>query len=211
MQKKLITLALQGGGSHGAFTWGVLDRLLEDERIEIEGISGASAGAINAALLAHGITAGGREDGRQALETFWRSVASRAPLGLTRGDWSGSAEPGARNPGPAVNALIYLTRYFSPYQLNPLNLNPLREILAEQVDFERIRSDCGIKLFIAATQVATGKPRISWRDYPLCLVPLFGGLVPLLLHHPLGVGGGEEVEQGARFPGRFRAGEDARR
>jgi NTE family protein len=185
MSKKLITLALQGGGSHGAFTWGVLDRLLEDERIEIEGISGASAGAINAAVLSHGITVGGREGGRQALETFWRGVASRAPFSLTPGH---SAGPLARNPGPAVNALLYLARFFSPYQLNPLNLNPLRDILADQVDFERIRSDCGIKLFIAATQVATGKPRI-FTTRELTLDALLASACIPSLHHPVEIDG----------------------
>src|ERR1039458_9996365 len=80
MKKKIVTLALQGGGSHGAFTWGVLDRLLEDERIGIEGISGASAGAMNAVVLAHGFTCGGREGARQALRDFWQSVAAKAPF-----------------------------------------------------------------------------------------------------------------------------------
>ena len=160
MPKKLVTLALQGGGSHGAFTWGVLDRLLEDERIEIEGISGASAGAINAAVLAHGMTTGGREGGRRALEAFWRSVAPRTPLDFVPGRWHRLNDKAARHPNPAVNAIMFLTRFFSPYQLNPFNLNPLRDILASQLDFERLRTDCRIKLFLAATRVSTGEPRI---------------------------------------------------
>src|SRR5262249_9698777 len=113
MPKKRVTLALQGGGSHGAFTWGVLDRLLEDERIEIEGISGASAGAINAVVLAHGVTVGGREGGRRALETFWRSVASRAPLNLVPGSWAGIRNRAVRDVNPAVNALVLLARFLS--------------------------------------------------------------------------------------------------
>src|SRR5262245_60990895 len=110
MQKKTVTLALHGGGSHGAYTWGVRDRLLQEERVEIEGISGASAGAINAAVLAHGVTVGGRAGGRRALETFWRSVASRAPIDLSPGLWNGDAV--ARNSGPGLNALIQLSRFF---------------------------------------------------------------------------------------------------
>ncbi|HKA42497.1 MAG TPA: patatin-like phospholipase family protein [Burkholderiales bacterium] len=160
MPKKRVTLALQGGGSHGAFTWGVLDRLLEDERIEIEGISGASAGAINAVVLAHGVTVGGREGGRRALETFWRSVASRAPLNLVPGSWAGIRNRAVRDVNPAVNALVLLARFLSPRELNPLDLNPLREILATQLDFPRIRADSPIKLFVAATRVATGESRI---------------------------------------------------
>ena len=156
--QKRVTLALQGGGSHGAFTWGVLDRLLEDERIEIEGVSGASAGAINAAVLAHGLTAGGRDGARQALETFWQSIACKAPFGLASGRYT--ADFTAPNANPAVNALVFLARFFSPYQLNPFNINPLREILTAQVDFERIRRECTIKLFVAATRVATGSLRL---------------------------------------------------
>jgi NTE family protein len=155
--QKRITLALQGGGSHGAFTWGALDRLLEDERIEIEGVSGASAGAINAAVLAHGLTVGGRDGARQALDTFWRSIASQAPFGLVPGHY---ADITARNPNPTVNALLFLAQFFSPYQLNPFNINPLRDILTAQVDFERIRRDCRVKLFIAGTRVATGTLRL---------------------------------------------------
>jgi NTE family protein len=127
--------------------------MLEDERIGIEGISGASAGAINAAVLANGVTGGGRDGGRRALKAFWNSVASKSPLDI-------APDVPTREPGVAVSALECFSRYFSPHQLNPLDLNPLRDILAEQVDFERIRSDCGIKLFLSATQVATGKARI---------------------------------------------------
>lgn len=168
MATKLTTLALQGGGTHGAFTWGVLDRLLEDERIEIEGISGASAGAINAVLIAHGLTAGGREGARNALEAFWRGVATNAPLGLASARWPEPPALAAHSPDPAIKGYVFLSRFFSPSQLNPFNLNPLRDLLAAQVDFERIRSDCGVKLFIAATKVATGRLRLfSTRELTL--------------------------------------------
>ena len=160
MPAKSITLALQGGGSHGAFTWGVLDQLLEDERMEVEGISGASAGGVNAVVLAHGVTAGGREGGRQALKAFWLSVAAMTPPGLVPRRWAGRASTADGKPHPSVDALLLLTKFLSPYQLNPLDLNPLRGILDAQVDFGRLRAECRIKLFIAATQVATGEPRV---------------------------------------------------
>ncbi|MGQ0655879.1 MAG: patatin-like phospholipase family protein [Betaproteobacteria bacterium] len=133
-----ISLALQGGGSHGAFTWGALDRLLAHDGLDLEGVSGASAGAINAVVLAHGWTTGGAAGARQALRRFWESLPRTAP----------------------ASPLLYLAHFYSPYQLNPFNLNPLRELLAEQVDFERLRSDCRLKLFVAATRVDTGMPRL---------------------------------------------------
>lgn len=141
MKKRGISLALQGGGSYGAFTWGVLDRLLEDERIEVKGVSGASAGAINAAVLGHGLTIGGRQGARRALADFWNSVADTLP-------------------GSLVESLVFLTRFLSPSQINPFNLNPLRDILAAQIDFERLRSGCELPMFISATNVRTGMPRL---------------------------------------------------
>jgi NTE family protein len=158
VRKKAITLALQGGGSHGAFTWGVLDRLLEDERLEIEGISGASAGAINAVALAHGFTAGGREGAREALRALWESIASRAPF--LSADASPSATGAAAGAPWMLKAYLDLMRHFSPYQLNPLDLNPLRQLLAKQIDFERLNAQCSIKLFVAATQVRSGTLRL---------------------------------------------------
>ena len=139
--KKVLNLALQGGGSHGAFTWGVLDRLLEDERIEIEGVSGASAGALNAALLAYGLTAGGRRGARRALADFWTGLADTAP-------------------SPLAESLVFLARFLSPSQFNPLNLNPLRELLLKSIDFGRLRAQCELKLFVSATNVRTGMPRL---------------------------------------------------
>jgi len=182
MATKLATLALQGGGSHGAFTWGVLDRLLEDERIEIEGISGASAGAINAVVLAHGLTAGGREGARQALEAFWGSVATTTPFGPVSARWPEPPALAAHSPDPAIKAYVFFARFLSPYQLNPFNLNPLRDLLAAQVDFERIKSDCRIKLFIAATKVATGRLRLfSTRELTLEAL-LASACIPSLNH-----------------------------
>jgi NTE family protein len=159
MKKKIVTLALQGGGSHGAFTWGVLDRLLEDGRINIEGISGASAGAVNAVVLAHGFAVGGRDGAREALRTLWESIADSAPFtpdAMSTGTIGETLSGVSFTFGTQLNLL----RHFSPSQLNPFNLNPLRDLLANQVDFDRLNRESNIKLFIAATHVPSGSPRI---------------------------------------------------
>jgi NTE family protein len=156
----LIDLALQGGGSHGAFTWGVLDRLLEEPWFHIAAISGTSAGAMNAALVADGWIEGGAQGARDALEKFWRQVSrgavfsplQRSPLDRLMGRWS-------LDTSPAYIFMDLMTRVLSPYDLNPLGLNPLRDILAKSIDFERLpRSP--ILLFITATNVRTGRGRI---------------------------------------------------
>jgi len=160
-QTRVVNLALQGGGSHGAFTWGVLDRLLEDERIEFEGISGTSAGAMNAVVLADGFVKGGRDGARQALNRFWESVASHAPINQLPANLlqpHGSGTDGRLS--PIAKALVALSRDFSPYQLNPFDLNPLRQIVTEQIDFQRLRAESELKLFVAATHVKTGKLRL---------------------------------------------------
>ena len=156
----LIDLALQGGGSHGAFTWGVLDRLLEESWLKIDAISGTSAGAMNAAVLASGWLQGGAEGARQALEAYWRRVSEaaafspfqRTPLDRLMGRWSLDHSPG-------YVAMDLMTRLASPYDLNPLGYNPLKPILEESIDFEILRQS-PIKLFITATNVRTGRGRI---------------------------------------------------
>jgi NTE family protein len=136
---KVINLALQGGGAHGAYTWGVLDRLLEDERIVIEGISATSAGAMNAAALARGLTEGGAEGARVALEAFWRSVSRAASLSPLQPTWLDRwFDNWNMDYSPAYLAFDLLTRTFSPNQFNPLDLNPLRDLLVETIDFERL-------------------------------------------------------------------------
>ena len=155
--KKYINLALQGGGAHGAFTWGVLDRILESDRIEIAAISGTSAGAMNAVVLADGIMAGGKEGAREALGKFWRAVHEaaalspfqRTPFDMMTNNWNLDYSPGY------LFSDIY-SRLMSPYQSNPLNWNPLKELLTKQVDFERVRSCNKLKLFISATSVRNG-------------------------------------------------------
>jgi NTE family protein len=156
----LIDLALQGGGSHGAFTWGVLDRLIEEPWLQIEAISGTSAGAMNAAVMADGWTQGGAEGARAALDHYWRRVSraaalsplQRSPLDRLMGRWT-------LDTSPAYVAMDLMARVLSPYDLNPLGLNPLRSILAETIDFERL-ARAPIKLFITATNVRTGRGHI---------------------------------------------------
>jgi len=156
----LIDLALQGGGSHGAFTWGVLDRLLDEPWLQIAGISGTSAGAMNAAVLVDGWTAGGAAGAREALETYWRSVSraaafsplQRSPLDRLLGRWS-------LDTSPTYLFTDLMSRVLSPYDLNPLGFNPLRDILTASIDFERL-ARAPIKLFVTATRVRTGRGRI---------------------------------------------------
>ena len=189
MEKKTITLALQGGGSHGAFTWGVLDRLLEDGRIDIEGISGASAGAMNAVVLAHGMTAGGREGARRALADFWEAVANSAPFSTVPDALLPSANLAAQsNLPPALKPLLSLLRFFSPYQLNPFDINPLRDILAKQIDFDRLRAECPLRLFIAATQVSSGTLRL-FRTRQLTTDVLLASACLPLLHRAVEIDG----------------------
>jgi NTE family protein len=189
MSRKTITLALQGGGSHGAFTWGVLDRLLEDERIEIEGISGSSAGAMNAAVLAYGFTIGGRDGARRALKNFWTGIASKAPFNSVPDYLHTPDNLAAQSDLPAAyKALLPLLRFFSPYQFNPLDINPLRDILSKQIDFGRLREECRIKLFIAATQVSTGTLKL-FRNKQLTLDVLLASACLPALHHAVEIDG----------------------
>lgn len=189
MSRKTITLALQGGGSHGAFTWGVLDRLLQDDRIEIEGISGASAGAMNAVVLAHGLMVGGREGARQALHDFWNSVANAAPYSVVPDVLASAAGIAAQSdPPPTLKAMLSLLRFFSPYQLNPFDINPLRDILARQIDFERLRVACPVRLFIATTQVSTGTLKL-FRNRQLTLDVLLASTCLPLLHRAVEIDG----------------------
>jgi NTE family protein len=184
-KRKTISLALQGGGSHGAFTWGVLDRLLEDERIWLEGVSGASAGALNAVVLANGLVAGGRDGAREALKVFWDSVATREPFTLTPGS---SPPNGSGSHLSALKAFLFWSRFYSPYQLNPFNLNPLRDILSRQIDFERLRAECPLSLFVAATAVETGMPRL-FRNAELTVDVLLASACLPQLHHSVQIDG----------------------
>jgi NTE family protein len=159
--KKNVKLALQGGGSHGAFTWGVLDYLLEDDRLRIMAVSGTSAGAMNAVALADGLASGGPSEARKRLESFWSATSAaarfspirRSPIDVMMGNWS-------LDHSPAFLLMEYLSEVFSPYDFNPFDFNPLRDVVAAAIDFGRVNDTGGIKLFLSATNVRTGRPKI---------------------------------------------------
>lgn len=156
--KKAVNLALQGGGAHGAFTWGVLDRLLEDDRLEIEAISGTSAGAMNAAVVADGVMRDGPDGAREKLHGFWKAVSDagrgspiqRSPIDVFMGNWN-------LDTSPSYIFFDLFSRLASPYEFNPLNINPLRDVLESVVDFDVVRSCDKMKVFISATNVETGR------------------------------------------------------
>src|SRR6266702_950090 len=158
-QVRTINLALQGGGAHGAFTWGVLDRLLDEKDLAFEGLSATSAGAMNAAAFAYGLAVDGREGARKALTGYWKRVSDAAKLGPLQpnpidrmlGDhkltWS-----------PVFSLIGFVTRLLSPYEFNPADYNPLRDVVEQSIDFDVLkRPDCPVKLFLSATNVRTGK------------------------------------------------------
>ena len=170
-----MNLALQGGGAHGAFTWGVLDRLMQDGRIFIDGISGTSAGAMNAVVFTDGFIKGGRQGAIESLHTFWKQVSERALMSSRHAamPWfmAGGENQWNVDDNPAFMMADIVTRMFSPYQINPLDLNPLRDILSEMVDFESLRKRTDIKLFVAATNVRTCKLRV-FRTEEMCVEAL---------------------------------------
>ena len=158
---KRVNLALQGGGAHGAFTWGVLEQLLSDERLEIEGISGTSAGAINAVMLADGLVRGGRAEAQKRLADFWRSASSTGNLPVLQREVMQRLLAFTPLEGTPVQAWFdTLSRYFSPYDVNPLNINPLKDLIERFVDFDKLRANTELQLFVSATNVQTGRVRI---------------------------------------------------
>lgn len=160
-RSKPIALALQGGGAHGAFTWGVLDKLLEDGRLNIKAITGTSAGAMNAAVLAQGFTQKGPDGARETLEAFWHALSimgqaspvKRSFADMLTGNWSLDASP-------AYNMLDIMSRIVSPYDTNPFDINPLLDLLNETIDFDKVRSCNDIELFVSATNVRNGKIKV---------------------------------------------------
>jgi NTE family protein len=161
--RKIVNLALQGGGSHGAFTWGVLDRLLEESRLDFEGVTGTSAGAVNAVVLVDGLAAGGRQGAREALRVYWQKVSALSARGPLAPSLIDKANP---NYGLEHSlGFIFLepmTYFASPYQLNPLNFNPFKDLLAQAINFERVRQQTAVKLFLCATNVQTAKVKIFY-------------------------------------------------
>jgi NTE family protein len=179
--RKRVNLALQGGGAHGAFTWGVLDQLLSDDRLAIEGISGTSAGALNAVVLADGLARGGPSEARKRLADFWRAASFGGNLpdlqrGVVERLFSFMPRPSAAVP-PWLGAFSQL---WSPYDLNPLNINPLKELIERFVDFDLIRADRDRHIFISATNVRTGEPRVFGRSEITAEVVMASACLPLL-------------------------------
>jgi len=174
-----LSLALQGGGAHGAFTWGALDALLEAARFDFEGVSATSAGALNAVFLAQGLMEGGAEGARAALARLWRCVAEQAPAGAYSDD--GRMAPG-------MKVLWHWTEWLSPQQFNPLDLNPLRAILMQHVDFDALRQRSPVQLFVAATHANSGKLRVFRQHELTAEVVLASACLPML-HHPIHIDG----------------------
>lgn len=180
---KQIDIALQGGGAHGAFTWGVLDRLLDDDRLEIVGVSGTSAGAMNATALVQGLAAGGRSYAQKLLGEFWAKVSAAArfsPLQRTffdflMGRWS-------LDLSPAFVLSQHVQRAFSPYELNPLGINPLRDIVAELFDFDVVNGPKSPKLFLSATNVRTGLPKVFRQPDVSADTVMASACLPFLFH-----------------------------
>jgi NTE family protein len=175
--RKEINLALQGGGAHGAFTWGALDQLLEDGRFQIEGISGTSAGAINAIMLADGLNRGGADEARKRLADFWRAVSVDGHLPDLQRAVVERLFPFVPRDGLWLSPL---SRFLSPYDLNPLNINPLKELVERFVDFEALRRQHGPELFISATNVHNGELRIFTRDQITPEAVMASACLPLL-------------------------------
>ncbi len=179
--RKKINLALQGGGAHGAFTWGVLEGLIEDGRIEIEGISGTSAGAINAVMVADGIAHGGPQEACKRLADFWRAASRDGDLpAMQRAviDRLFSILP--MEGWPVQEWFDALSRFWSPYDLNPLNINPLKDVIDRFVDFDALRAYPGPPLFVAATNVHTGRLRVFSRDKITVDVVMASACLPML-------------------------------
>lgn len=180
-KSRKLNLALQGGGAHGAFTWGVLDQLLHDDQIELSWISGTSAGAINAIAVAHGLATGGRQTARDTLEAIWSAVEQAGVPDLM--DLNPFLSSLAR-----VGAMANLNGVFSPYNFNPLGFDPLRKILVQHIDFDAIRANASVNVMVAATDVATGRARLFRGDDLTIEAVLASACLPTL-HHAVMIDG----------------------
>jgi NTE family protein len=178
---KKINLALQGGGAHGAFTWGVLDYLLEDGRLIIEGLSGTSAGALNAVICVDGLARGGPQEARKRLADFWRAVSIDGKLPVMQRRIVERLFTFLPLEGTPVQAWFdAMSRYFSPYDLNPLNINPLKAVIEDFVDFDAVRRSNDVQLFVSATNVLTGRLRIFPREKISADVVMASAALPLV-------------------------------
>jgi len=178
---KRVNLALQGGGAHGAFTWGVLEQLLTDGRLTFEGVSGTSAGAVNAVMLADGLARGGPAEAQKRLADFWRAVSNNGnlpPLQRAVVERMLSFIPLEGTPMQAW--LDMMSKYFSPYDFNPLNINPLKDLFERFVDFNAVRGFSDLQLFISATNVQTGRVRIFSREKITAEALMASACLPLL-------------------------------
>ena len=182
-RRPALNLALQGGGAHGAFTWGVLDALLEADRFDIAGLSGTSAGAINAVLLAHGLQHGGAPGARAALDGFWSALGGSIPFEwLTVGQDEGLAF------NPLARLMMRFSQMFAPHELNPMGHNPLRDLLAQHVDFAALQAGGGPRLAIAATHANSGRLRV-FDNAALILDALLASTCLPTLHHTVVIDG----------------------
>jgi NTE family protein len=179
-----LSLALQGGGAHGAFTWGVLDALLARGLGPVQAVSGTSAGAVNAVALAQGWMKGGPEGARDALERLWTAIGTQLPF-----EWWTVGDGDQLGLAPAARALVQWTRhYLSPYQFNPFDLNPLRDLLQSQIDFERLRRHSPVQLFVAATHANSGRLRV-FRNRELSVEAVLASACLPTLHHAVVIDG----------------------
>lgn len=178
-----LNLALQGGGAHGAYTWGVLDALLDQPGLSIDGVSGSSAGAMNAVVLAHGWMCGGPQGAKAALARFWQTIGQQVPAAAVQRNSHDVLELSV-----AAKVVSRLASFFSPHQLNPFDLNPLRDILLQQIDFARLRRDCPFKLFIGTTEADSGKLRL-FREHELTVDVLLASACLPKIHHTVSIGG----------------------
>lgn len=183
--EKVVSLALQGAGSHGAFIWGVLDRILEDGRLGFDGITATSAGAINAVVLADGLAEGGREGARTRLRSFWQTMseaAAKSPIAPSVFDQANPKFGLEHTPAYLWNEM--LCRMMSPYELNPSDVNPMRDLLNATVDFERVRQQKVVKVFLCATNVRTSKVKVFPREELTAEHVLASGCMPIKMRAP---------------------------
>ncbi len=186
---KQMDLALQGGGSHGALTWGVLDRLLEDDRVAIPAVSGTSAGAMNAVVMADGLLNGDRDEARQALHDFWKAVSDAARFSpIQRSLWDRLSGNFSLENSPWFHFFDQLTRVLPPSQLNPFDINPLRDLLAATIDFDRVNACTATKVFVTATNVRTGRGRI-FRQGELSVDAVMASACLPFMFKPVEIGG----------------------
>jgi len=185
--EKPVNLALQGGGAHGAFAWGVLEKLLEDGRLTIEAMSATSAGAMNAVVAAYGLSIGGPDGAREKLEEFWWRISNAGQLyspvsSFPWEHWLQGSGPNSEF-SPAFFVFQAMTHVFSPYQINPFNFNPLKDVLTEVVDFDRLaKCNKAPRLFLSATNVRTGKIKLFGNEAVSADVVLASACLPYLFH-----------------------------